>query len=53
MGDQTNQVGVGRREGERARGSGAMALGGGDRMSRRRKRAAVVGLLRGAELETV
>jgi len=53
MDDQANQVGVGRREGERARGSGTVAFGGGGRMSRRRKRAAVVGLLRGEELETV
>jgi transposase len=53
MDDQTNQVGVGPHETERAPGSGAVALGRGGRMSRQRKTAAVLRLLRGEDLETV
>ena len=53
MDDQTNQVGAGPGEAERAHGSGAMALGRGGRMSRQRKSAAVRRLLRGEDLETV
>lgn len=52
MDDQTNPVA---RPGaaERARGSGVAAPGHGGRMSRQRKRAAVLRLLRGEALETV
>ena len=53
MNDQTNQVGVGPHEAERAQGSGAVGLGRGGRMSRQRKSAAVLRLLRGEDLETV
>src|SRR4029453_10974861 len=53
MDDQTNQVGVGPHEAERAEGSGAVGLGRGGRMSRQRKTAAVLRLLRGEDLETV
>src|ERR671921_1729686 len=53
MDDQTNPVGVGPHEVERARGSGAVAPGRGGRMSRQRKTAAVLRLLRGEDLETV
>src|SRR6478735_7126843 len=53
MDDQTNQVGVGPHEAEQAQGSGAVALGRGGRMSRQRKTAAVLRLLRGEDLETV
>src|SRR5512143_2227379 len=53
MDDQTNQVGVGPHEAERAQGSGAVAPGRGGRMSRQRKTAAVLRLLRGEDLETV
>jgi transposase len=53
MDDQMNQVGVGRHEAERAQGSGPVALGRGGRMSRQRKTAAVLRLLRGEDLETV
>ena len=53
MDDQTNQVGVRLGEAERAPGSGAAALGRGGRMSRQRKSAAVLRLLRGEDLETV
>ena len=53
MDDQTNPVGVGSHEAERARGSGAVRLGRGCRMSRQRKTAAVLRLLRGEDLETV
>src|SRR3954447_25774130 len=53
MDDQTNQVGAGSGEAERAQGSGAVALGRGGRMSRQRKTAAVLRLLRGEDLETV
>src|SRR5438270_12142276 len=53
MDDQMNQVGVGPGEAERAQGSGAVAPGRGGRMSRQRKSAAVLRLLRGEDLETV
>ena len=53
MDDQMNQVGVGPGEAARAQGSGAVAPGRGGRMSRQRKRAAVLRLLRGEDLETV
>src|SRR3954462_1527241 len=53
MDNQTNQVGVGPHEAGRAHGSGSAALGRGGRMSRQRKTAAVLRLLRGEDLETV
>jgi transposase-like protein len=53
MDDQTNQVGVRLGEAQQAPGSGAAALGRGGRMSRQRKTAAVLRLLRGEDLETV
>src|SRR3954470_16981594 len=53
MDDQTNQVGAGPGEAARAQGSGAVELGRGGRMSRQRKSAAVLRLLRGEDLETV
>src|SRR5215208_7940755 len=53
MDDQANQVGTGPGETERAQGSGAVALGRGGRVSRQRKSAAVLRLLRGEDLETV
>src|SRR5215211_7312131 len=53
MDDQMNQVGVGPHEAERAQGSGAVGPGRGGRMSRQRKSAAVLRLLRGEDLETV
>ena len=53
MDDQTNQVDAHRGEAERAAGSGAAALGRGGRMSRQRKSAAVLRLLRGEDLELV
>src|ERR1051325_9736037 len=53
MDDQTKQVGVGPHEAEQAQGSGAVALGRRGRMSRQRKTAAVLRLLRGEDLETV
>jgi transposase len=53
MDEQTNQVGAGLGEAERAPGSVAVALGRGGRMSRQRKSAAVLRLLRGEDLETV
>jgi transposase len=53
MDDQTNPVGAGPGEAERARERGATALGRGGRMSRQRKSAAVLRLLRGEDLETV
>src|ERR671917_1094916 len=52
-GDQTNQVEVRLGETERAQGSGAVGLGRGGRMSRQRKTAAVLRLLRGEDLETL
>jgi transposase len=53
MDEQTNQVGAGLGEAERAPGFVAVALGRGGRMSRQRKSAAVLRLLRGEDLETV
>src|SRR4051795_10914527 len=53
MDDQTNQVGVRLGEAERPQELGAPALGRGGRMSRQRKSAAVLRLLRGEDLETV
>ena len=53
MDDQMNQVGVGPGEAARGQGSGAVAPGRGGRMSRQRKSAAVLRLLRGEDLETV
>src|SRR3954463_14342461 len=53
MDDQADQVGVGPHEADRAQGSGAVGLGRGGRMSRQRKTAAVLRLLRGGDLETV
>src|SRR3954453_12719707 len=53
MDDQMNSVGAGPGEAERAPGSGAVALGRGGRMSRQRKSATVLRLLRGEDLETV
>src|SRR3954468_6787467 len=52
MDDQADQVGVGPHEADRAQGSGAVGLGRGGRMSRQRKTAAVLRLLRGGDLET-
>src|SRR6476620_3474088 len=53
MDDQMNQVGVGPGKAARGQGSGAVAHGRGGRMSRQRKSAAVLRLLRGEDLETV
>jgi transposase len=53
MDDQTNQAEARPGETERTRGCGAAALGRGGRMSRQRKSAAVLRLLRGEDLETV
>src|SRR5918998_1090544 len=53
MDDQTDQVGVEPHEAERAQASGAVGLGRGGRMSRQRKTAAVLRLLRGEDLEIV
>ena len=53
MDDQTNQVGARRGEAERGREVGTTALGRGGRMSRQRKSAAVLRLVRGEDLETV
>src|SRR3954465_12230967 len=53
MDDQMNSVGAGPGEAQQAPGSGAVALGRGGRMSRQRKSAAVLRLLRGEDLETV
>ena len=53
MDDQTNPVEAQLGGAERAQESGAAALGRGGRMSRQRKRAAVLRLLRGEDLETV
>ena len=53
MDDQTNQVGARPGEAERGREVGTTALGRGGRMSRQRKSAAVLRLLRGEDLETV
>jgi transposase len=53
MDDQANQVEARPGEAERARETGAAALGRGGRMSRQRKSAAVRRLLRGEDLETI
>ena len=53
MDDQTNQVGARPGEAQQPQRSGAVALGRGGRMSRQRKSAAVLRLLRGEDLETV
>src|SRR4051812_24025485 len=53
MDDQTNPVDARPNEAARAREPGAAALGRGGRMSRQRKTAAVLRLLRGEDLETV
>ena len=53
MDDQMNQAGAGPGEAERAQGFGAVAPGRGGRISRQRKTAAVLRLLRGEDLETV
>src|SRR3954453_23829084 len=53
MDDQTNPIDARPGEAERARESEAAALGCGGRMSRQRKSAAVLRLLRGEDLETV
>ena len=53
MDDQTNPVEVPPEAAARAREPGATALGRGGRMSRQRKTAAVLRLLRGEDLETV
>jgi transposase len=53
MDDQANSVGARPGAAERPQESGAAALGRGGRMSRQRKSAAVLRLLRGEDLETV
>src|ERR1041384_3269757 len=53
MDEQTNPVGVRPDDAARAREPGATALGRGGRMSRQRKSAAVLRLLRGEDLETL
>ena len=53
MDDQTSPVETRPDEAARAREPGATALGRGGRMSRQRKSAAVLRLLRGEDLETV
>jgi transposase-like protein len=53
MDDQTNQMKARPGEAERAQEPGVAALGRGGRMSRQRKTAAVLRLLRGEDLETV
>jgi len=53
MEDQTNVVGARPGKAERPQESGVAALGRGGRMSRQRKTAAVLRLLRGEDLETV
>src|SRR5690242_7334200 len=53
MDDQTNRIEGQPDEAARAREPGATALGRGGRMSRQRKTAAVLRLLRGEDLETV
>ena len=53
MDDQANDVGARPGAAERPQESGAAALGRGGRMSRQRKSAAVLRLLRGEDLETV
>jgi len=53
MDNQENIVGARPSAAERPQESGAAALGRGGRMSRQRKTAAVLRLLRGEDLETV
>src|SRR5437763_13443823 len=53
MDNQANVVGARPGDAERPQGSGVAALGRGGRMSRQRKSAAVLRLLRGEDLETV
>ena len=53
MDDQANDVGARPGAAERPQESGAAAPGRGGRMSRQRKSAAVLRLLRGEDLETV
>src|SRR5436305_12083213 len=53
MDDQTSQAEARPGEAARAPGSGTVALGRGDRMSRQRKTVAVLRVLRGEDLETV
>jgi len=53
MDNQANVVGARPSAAERPQESGAAALGRGGRMSRQRKTAAVLRLLRGEDLETV
>lgn len=53
MDDRANEVGAWPSAAERPQESGAAALGRGGRMSRQRKSAAVLRLLRGEDLETV
>jgi transposase len=53
MGNQENVVGARPSAAARPQESGAAALGRGGRMSRQRKTAAVLRLLRGEDLETV
>jgi transposase len=53
MDDQVNQVDARPDEAARGQEAGAAALGRGGRMSRQRKTAAVLRLLRGEDLETV
>ena len=53
MDDHTNRVEAGPGEAARAQEAGVAALGRGGRMSRQRKSAAVLRLLRGEDLETV
>ena len=53
MDDQANDVGARPGAAERPQESGAVAPGRGGRMSRQRKSAAVLRLLRGDDLETV
>src|SRR4051794_30042651 len=53
MDDQMNRVEAGPGEAARAQEAGVAGLGRGGRMSRQRKSAAVLRLLRGEDLETV
>jgi transposase len=53
MDDQTNRMETQPGEAQQPQGSGAVGLGRGGRMSRQRKSAAVLRLLRGEDLETV
>src|SRR5215218_4808965 len=53
MDDQANQIGARPGGAARSQESGAAALGRGGRMSRQRKSAAVLRLLRGEDLETL